>query len=376
MQENLEIWKKAKRIVVKVGSSLVTNEGKGVDIEAINKWVDQVVYLQSQGKEVIWVSSGAITEGVVRLKLESRPTTIHELQACAAVGQMGLAQAYAESFKAKNSLCAQILLTHADLSNRERYLNARHTILALLKRGVVPVINENDTVITDEIKVGDNDTLAALTTNLVDADILVILTDQEGMYTADPRHHADAELIIRATAGAADLETMAGGAGTSFGKGGMLTKILAAKRASNSGASTIIVSGRTPDVLRKLSDGEALGTLLVSESEPLSARRQWMADHLQTKGYCVVDDGAVRALKQGKSLLPVGIKEIKGEFLKGEVIACYDLKGNEIARGISNYSSEMARQLKGLHSDEFVEKIGYIERKELIHHDNMVVVAK
>ncbi len=284
MKENKEIWEKAKRIVVKIGSSLVTNEGKGVDQEAINRWVSQFRHLQEQGKEVILVSSGAIAEGVVRLGFEKRPTEIHELQACAAVGQMGLAYAYEKCFAAHDLVAAQLLLTHADLANRERYLNARHTLLALLKLKAVPIINENDTVITDEIKVGDNDTLGALTTNLVDADILVILTDQEGMFTADPRNDPNAELISRAAAGSADLESMAGGAGSSIGKGGMLTKILAAKRAARSGASTVIVSGRIPDVLVRLSEGESLGTLLVSESEPLSARRQWMADHLQLKG--------------------------------------------------------------------------------------------
>ncbi len=376
MKENLEIWHKAKRIVIKIGSTLVTNEGKGVDLEAIDKWIEQFWYLQKSGKEVILVSSGAIAEGVVKLKMPARPTSIHELQACAAVGQMSLAEAYSKSFEKHGSLCAQILLTHADLANRERYLNARHTMLTLLKLKVVPIINENDTVITDEIKVGDNDTLGALATNLVDADILVILTDQEGMFTADPRYNPDAELITRAAAGAAGLETMAGGAGSSIGKGGMLTKILAAKRAANSGASTVIVSGRTPDVLIRLANGESLGTLLVSEKEPLSARKQWMADHLQTKGHCVIDDGACAALRRGKSLLPIGIKAVEGDFLKGEVIACYDLNGNEVAIGLSNYSSEMARRLIGLHSEEFIKKIGYLDRKELIHHDNMVVVAK
>ena len=286
MKENKEIWDKAKRIVVKIGSSLVTNEGKGVDEEAINRWITQFRHLQAQGKEIILVSSGAIAEGVVRLGFEKRPSEIHELQACAAVGQMGLAHAYEKCFASHGLIAAQLLLTHADLANRERYLNARHTLLALLKLKTVPIINENDTVITDEIKVGDNDTLGALTTNLVDADILVILT------------------------------TMAGGAGSSIGKGGMLTKILAAKRAARSGASTVIVSGRIPDVLVRLSEGEALGTLLVSESEPLSARRQWMADHLQLKGYCVIDAGAVEAIRKGKSLLPIGVKSVQGEFLK------------------------------------------------------------
>lgn len=374
MKENKEIWEKAKRIVVKIGSSLVTNEGKGVDLDAINRWVSQFRHLQEQGKEVILVSSGAIAEGVVRLGFEKRPTEIHELQACAAVGQMGLAHAYEKCFAAHDLVAAQLLLTHADLANRERYLNARHTLLALLKLKAVPIINENDTVITDEIKVGDNDTLGALTTNLVDADILVILTDQEGMFTADPRNDPNAELISRAAAGSADLESMAGGAGSSIGKGGMLTKILAAKRAARSGASTVIVSGRIPDVLVRLSEGESLGTLLVSESEPLSARRQWMADHLQLKGYCVIDEGAVQAIRKGKSLLPIGVKSVQGEFLRGEVISCFDQEGKEVARGLSNFSAETARKLKGKHSTEIEETVGYIERQELIHHDNMIVI--
>lgn len=374
MSENNDIWSKAKRIVVKIGSSLVTDEGRGVDSEAINRWVTQFRYLQKLDKEVILVSSGAIAEGVVRLGFVKRPTEIHELQACAAVGQMGLAHAYEEAFASHGLTCGQLLLTHADFANRERYLNARHTLLSLLKLKAVPIINENDTVITDEIKVGDNDTLGALTTNLVDADILVILTDQEGMFTADPRNDPNAELISRAAAGSADLEAMAGGAGSSIGKGGMLTKILAAKRATKSGASTVIVSGRIPDVLIRLADGESLGTLLVAESEPISARKQWMSDHLQLKGYCVIDEGAKEAIKKGKSLLPVGVKAIHGEFLRGEVISCFDSEGKEVARGLSNYTSEMARRLTGKHREEIKEIIGYEERQELIHHDNMVVL--
>lgn len=374
MSENKDIWTKAKRIVVKIGSSLVTDEGRGVDSEAISRWVTQFRYLQKLGKEVILVSSGAIAEGVVRLGFAKRPTEIHELQACAAVGQMGLAHAYEKAFASHGLICGQLLLTHADFANRERYLNARHTLLSLLKLKTVPIINENDTVITDEIKVGDNDTLGALTTNLVDADILIILTDQEGMFTADPRNDPNAELISRAVAGSADLEAMAGGAGSSIGKGGMLTKILAAKRATKSGASTVIVSGRIPDVLVRLADGESLGTLLVAESEPISARKQWMSDHLQLKGYCVIDEGAKEAIKKGKSLLPVGVKAIHGEFLRGEVISCFDARGKEVARGLSNYTSEMARRLSGKHREEIKDIVGYEERQELIHHDNMVVL--
>lgn len=373
MQENKKIWAEAKRIVVKVGSSLVTKEGKGVDQEAIALWARQVAEIKKRGIDVVWVSSGAVAEGVARLGWAKRPKKIHEQQAAAAVGQMGIIEAYEKTFKACGMQTAQILLTHADLANRERYLNARQTLLTLLDFNVVPIINENDTVITSEIKVGDNDTLGSLVTNLIDADILIILTDQIGLFTADPRSNPEAELVKVGLAGDPKYEAMAGGAGSDIGKGGMHTKVLAARRASQSGASTIIASGREKDVLVRLADGQSIGTLLYSDRKKMSARNQWIADHLQLKGHCVIDDGAIAAVKAGKSLLPVGVKAVEGEFLRGEVIACVDSEGKEICRGLINYGSDDARRIMGLHSDEIFEELGYLEQRELIHQDNMVV---
>lgn len=374
--KNQKVWNEVKRVVVKVGSSLVTNEGHGLDRAAIERWTAQIAALQSMGKQVILVSSGAVAEGLVRLGWSKRPSRMHELQAAAAVGQMGLVEAYEKSFEGYGIKTAQVLLTHADLADRERYLNARLTLITLLNLGVVPIINENDTVVTNEIKVGDNDTLGALVTNLVDADVLVILTDQLGLFTADPRSNPDAEFVSCAKAGDEALEKMAGGAGSSIGKGGMLTKILAAKRACTSGASTVIASGREENVLVRLAQAESIGTLLVAEKPRLSAWRQWMADHLQFKGSCVIDDGAAEAIRHGKSLLPVGVKSVEGDFLRGEIIACIDEAGNEVARGVTNYSSEEARRIMGLHTEEIVQELGYMEQRELIHQDNMVAAKR
>ncbi len=373
MEESKKVWSEAKRIVVKVGTSLVTKEGKGVDQEIIGIWAKQVAELKKRGIDVVWVSSGAVAEGVARLGWAKRPKKVHEQQAAAAVGQMGIIQAYEKNFMACGIQTAQILLTHADLANRERYLNARQTLLTLLDLNVVPIINENDTVITSEIKVGDNDTLGSLVTNLIDADILIILTDQIGLFTADPRSNLDAQLVKVGMAGDPKYESMAGGAASELSKGGMLTKVLAAKRASQSGASTIIVSGREKNVLTRLADGESIGTLLYSDRKKMSARNQWIADHLQLKGYCTIDDGAVAAVKAGKSLLPVGVKSVEGDFLRGEVIACLNKEGKEICRGLVNYGSDDARRIMGLHSDEIFEELGYMEQRELIHQDNMVV---
>lgn len=375
-KENQRVWSDAKRVVVKVGSSLVTNEGHGVDREAIRRWSDQIAQLQQKGKEVVLVSSGAVAEGMARLGWTKRPKKVHELQAAAAVGQMGIVEAYEKSFEAHNIKTAQILLTHEDLADRERYLNARQTMQTLLSLGVVPIINENDTVVTSEIKVGDNDTLGALVTNLIEADVLVILTDQIGLFSADPRSNPDAYLIETGKAGDPQYEAMAGGAGSSIGKGGMLTKILAAKRASRSGASTVIASGKVDNVLVKLADGESIGTLLYTHDRPMSARRQWMTDHLQLKGRIVIDDGACSAVRSGKSLLPVGVKKVEGEFLRGEVVSCVDLNGEEVCRGLINYNSEDAKRILGLHSDEILDELGYLEQRELIHQDNMVVREK
>jgi glutamate 5-kinase len=365
----------AKRLIIKVGSSLVTNDGKGLDRVAIEKWAAQIAELRKLGKEVVLVSSGAIAEGRQRLGFEKRPTGIHELQACAAVGQMGLAQIYETSFRTHGLGTAQILLTHADLADRERYLNARSTLVTLLGFGIVPVINENDTVVTDEIKFGDNDTLGALVANLIEADALIILTDQKGLYTADPRKDPNARFVHEARAGDPALEAMAGGAGSSLGSGGMLTKILAAKRGASSGTHTVIAWGREDNVLVRLAQGEAIGTQLVSQMAPLAARKQWMADHLQTAGQIVLDAGAVQKLtSEGKSLLPIGVLEVKGEFGRGAVITCFNEAGVAIARGLSNYTSTDARRIKRHASSEILAILGFVVEPELIHRDNLVLL--
>jgi glutamate 5-kinase len=365
----------AQRVVVKVGSSLVTNEGRGLDREAIDQWGAQIAALRAMGKQVVMVSSGAIAEGMKRLGWARRPSDMHELQAAAAVGQMGLAQVYESCFAAHGLQTAQILLTHEDLADRKRYLNARSTLLALLDLQVVPIINENDTVVTDEIKFGDNDTLGALVANLIDADCLVILTDQKGLYTADPRKDAQAKFLSQVQAGDVSLETMAGGAGSSLGKGGMITKVLAAKRAASSGAHTIVAWGREPQVLQRLAQGESIGTTFVAATARIAARKQWLADHLQLRGRVVLDGGAVRALvEDGKSLLPIGVSEVVGEFERGEVIGCVDATGREIARGLVNYSSADARKITRKPSSEIEAILGYIESPELIHRSNLVII--
>ncbi|MDP1656980.1 MAG: glutamate 5-kinase [Hylemonella sp.] len=368
------VMRDARRIVVKVGSSLVTNEGRGLDQVAIGEWCRQLSVLVREGREVIMVSSGAIAEGMKRLGWSSRPHEIHELQAAAAVGQMGLAQMYETRLREHDLGSAQVLLTHADLADRERYLNARSTLLTLLKLGVVPVINENDTVVNDEIKFGDNDTLGALVANLVEADALVILTDQKGLYTADPRKNPAAQFVHEAQAGDPALEAMAGGAGSSIGRGGMITKILAAKRAAGSGASTVIAWGREPDALLRLAQGEAIGTLLVAQTQKNQARKQWMVDHLQLRGAVVVDAGAAaKLLEEGKSLLPIGMTAVEGDFSRGDVIAVRDERGAEIARGLANYASSEARLLCRKPSSEFEKLLGYTAEPEMMHRDNLVL---
>ena len=364
----------AQRIVVKVGSSLVTNEGRGLDEVAIGEWCRQLAALARDGREVVMVSSGAIAEGMKRLGWNTRPREVHELQAAAAVGQMGLAQMYETKLRENGMGSAQVLLTHADLADRERYLNARSTLLTLLKLRVLPVINENDTVVNDEIKFGDNDTLGALVANLVEADALIILTDQKGLYTADPRTDPSATFVNEARAGDPTLEVMAGGAGSSIGRGGMITKILAAKRAAGSGASTVIAWGREPGVLIRLSQGEAIGTLLTARTQKQQARKQWMADHLQLRGSVSVDDGASRKLLQeGKSLLPIGMTSVSGDFARGDVIAVRDSSGQEIARGLANYASAEARLLCRKPSSEFEALLGYAAEPEMVHRDNLVL---
>ena len=371
---NTTLLKDAKRIVVKVGSSLVTNEGRGLDEQAIGEWCRQMGALVRDGREVIMVSSGAIAEGMKRLGWTTRPNELHELQAAAAVGQMGLAQMYETKLRENGLGSAQVLLTHADLADRERYLNARSTLLTLLTHGVLPVINENDTVVNDEIKFGDNDTLGALVANLVEADALIILTDQKGLYTADPRRDPAATFVHEARAGDAKLEEMAGGAGSSIGKGGMITKILAAKRAAGSGASTVIAWGREPDALLRLAKGEAIGTLLVAPTHKQQARKQWMADHLQLRGSVTIDEGAVLKLRdEGKSLLPIGMSGVEGDFSRGEVIAIADEHGQEVARGLANYASAEARLLCRKPSSDIEALLGYIAEPEMVHRDNLVL---
>ncbi len=377
-----EVLRQARRVVVKVGSSLVTNEGRGLDEAAIGEWCRQVALLEhgdaAQGlmgkREVILVSSGAIAEGMKRLGWSKRPREVAELQAAAAVGQMGLAQMYETKLREHGLRSAQVLLTHADLADRERYLNARSTLLTLLEYQVLPVINENDTVVTDEIKVGDNDTLGALVANLVEADLLVILTDQRGLYSADPRGDPAAEFVHQACAGDPALERMAGGAGSAIGKGGMLTKILAAKRAAGSGASTVIAWGREPDALVRLARGERIGTLLVAPTQKTQARKQWIRDHLQLRGALVVDDGAAAKLRrEGKSLLPIGMIQVEGVFSRGDVIAIRDAAGVELARGLANYSSAEARLLCRKPSSAIESLLGYSAGPEVVHRDNLVL---
>ena len=368
------VLRDARRIVVKVGSSLVTNEGRGLDEQAIGEWCRQLSALVRDGREVIMVSSGAIAEGMKRLGWTTRPQELHELQAAAAVGQMGLAHMYETKLRENGLGSAQVLLTHADLADRERYLNARSTLLTLLTHGVLPVINENDTVVNDEIKFGDNDTLGALVANLVEADALIILTDQKGLYTADPRRDPAATFVHEARAGDAKLEDMAGGAGSSIGKGGMITKILAAKRAAGSGASTVIAWGREPDALVRLTQGEAIGTLLVAQTQKQQARKQWMADHLQLRGSVTIDDGAVSKLKSdGSSLLPIGMTGVDGDFSRGEVIAILDNQGQEVARGLANYAAAEARLLCRKPSSQMSELLGYASEPEMVHRDNLVL---
>jgi glutamate 5-kinase len=366
--------KSAQRLVVKVGSSLVTNEGRGLDAEAISRWGAQIAQLRGQGKDIVMVSSGAIAEGMKRLGWSKRPTAIHELQAAAAVGQMGLAQVYERAFREHGLATAQVLLTHEDLADRKRYLNARSTLMTLLAHKVVPIINENDTVVTDEIKVGDNDTLGALVANLIDADVLIILTDQEGLYTADPRRDPQARFLSAVVAGDPALESMAGGAGSSIGKGGMITKVLAAKRAASRGAHTIVASGHQDRVLERLAAGEVFGTQFIAQTQPLAARKQWLQDQLQLKGAITLDAGAVAALKKGgKSLLAIGVASVRGEFQRCEVVSILDPQGSEIARGLCNYASGEARMIMGRPSVEIEGILGFVEEAELIHRDNMVL---
>lgn len=370
-----EAIQKAERLVVKVGSALLTNHGAGIDSGAIDQWVDQIAHLLDQNKQIVIVSSGAIAEGLVRLGLESRPQSIHMLQSAAAVGQMGLIQTYESSFRRYGRQTAQILLDHDDMANRERYLNARGVMQSLIKLGVVPVVNENDTVVTDEIRFGDNDRLAALVANLIDADALLILTDKDGLYNANPDTNPQASLIPKALASDSALDAIAGGSGSVLGRGGMKTKLQAARLAARSGCHTVIAGGHNPDILLRIAAGESDGTLLLADQAPLAARKQWLAGQLQVKGTLVLDDGASRVLRQqGRSLLAVGVTSIEGTFTRGELVSCVDSQGAEVSRGLVNYSSEEAQLIKGRATEDIVDILGYRDDEELIHRDNMVVI--
>lgn len=369
-----KIITESTRIVVKVGSALVTNDGSGLAHDFIAECARQIAVLQQSGRQVILVSSGAIAAGMQRLGWSKRPHAMHALQAAAAVGQMGLTQSYETVFAQHGLKSAQVLLTHDDLADRTRYLNARSTLNTLLELGVVPIINENDTVVTDEIKFGDNDTLGALVANLVEADVLIILTDQRGLFTADPRKDPLATLISEGDADNRDYEMIAGGAGSGLSKGGMFTKIKAAQRAARSGAHTLIVGGRESGALIRAANGEPIGTLLTANKTPLVARKQWLADHLRVAGAVIIDAGAVSALRNGKSLLPIGVRIIQGSFERGAVISCLDPEHQEVARGLTNYGSAEAAKISGRSTHEIEGLIGYIDESELIHRDNLVLV--
>ena len=364
----------ARRWVIKVGSSLLTDEGRGLDHAIIGRWAEQIAALLAEGREVVLVSSGSIAEGIVRLGLDARPTRVHELQAAAAVGQSGLVRAWEGGFAPHGRLLAQILLTHDDLADRRRYLNARATLGALLGRGVLPIVNENDTVTTDEIRLGDNDTLGALVANLVEADVLVLLTDQAGLFERDPRKDPTAKLLERANASDPAVRALAGPSGTALGSGGMGTKVLAAERAAESGTTTVIADGREPDVIGRLARGEALGTMLTSERRPTDARKRWLGGQLRVRGRLVLDEGACRVLRErGSSLLAVGVTGCEGEFGRGELVECTDGAGTEIARGLVNYGAADVRRVLGQPSERFTSLLGYASEPELVHRDNLIV---
>ncbi|WP_235035761.1 glutamate 5-kinase [Zhongshania aliphaticivorans] len=376
MSESRRRLTACKRVVVKIGSALLTNDGRGLNAEGLDAWVAQLAALRAAGREVVLVSSGAVAEGMTRLGWRERPDDLHKLQAAAAVGQMGLVQAYEARFRLHGLQTAQILLGHDDISARDRYLNARSTLLTLLDLGVVPIVNENDTVVTDEIRFGDNDTLAALVANLIDADALVILTDQRGLFEEDPRANPAAKLISEASVEDRALDVMVGGAAGSLGRGGMLTKLRAARLASRSGANTVIVGGREDRVLDRVFAAEDVGTLLLSKEPPITARKKWLAGQLRLRGSVVIDEGAVRVLtQQGRSLLPVGVVAVEGQFSRGDLVRCVDAHGCEVARGLINYCADDARRLQGVPSHKITELLGFAGEHELIHRDNLVVVA-
>ena len=366
---------KAKRVVVKIGSSLLTSGGLGLDKPAIAAWVEQMANISLKDNDVVLVSSGSVAEGISRLGLKKRPNTLHELQAAASVGQMGLVRTFEDNFQKYNIHSAQVLLTHEDLSNRQRYLNARSTLLTLLNFGVIPVINENDAVATEEIRFGDNDTLAALVANLIEADLLIILTDQAGLLDSDPGINPHAKLISTASVNDSLLDEVAGESHSGLGRGGMYTKVRAARLAARSGASTVIVSGSKKDVISHVISGKMLGTYLIPDMAPLAARKQWLAGQLQVKGSVVLDNGAVNSLRNaGKSLLAVGVKSVKGNFQRGDLVSCLSENGTEIARGLVNYGASDSKKISGKASTEFQALLGYADDPELIHRDNLVLI--
>ncbi|MCZ6804239.1 MAG: glutamate 5-kinase [Proteobacteria bacterium] len=374
MSDEREKLKNTRRWVVKIGSALLTANGCGLRHDLLDNWVSQIAALNERGIEIVIVSSGAVAEGVSRLGWKTRPHVVHELQAAAAVGQMGLIQAYEVCFQKQDKRTAQILLTHDDIANRARYLNARTSLNTLLKLGVVPIVNENDTVATDEIRFGDNDTLAGLVANLIDAELLVLLTDQKGLYTADPREDNAADFIEQAEACDKSLERYAGEGG-SLGRGGMRTKLNAAVIAAKSGTQTVIASGNEESILLRVADGDSVGTLLTTSEETVQARKRWLANQTYLQGTVTLDDGAVIALmKNGKSLLPVGIKSVNGEFKRGEIISCVDQAGNEIARGLTNYDSAQTKLIIGKSSKEIRALLGHFDEDELIHRDNLILI--
>lgn len=365
-----------KRWVIKIGSALLTRVGEGLDLDRVNWLSGEIAKLRLQGKEVVLVTSGSVAAGMQQLGWDKRPHALHLLQSAASVGQMGLIQAYASACKQHDIHTAQILLTHADLSDRSRYLNARSTLSSLLDLNVLPVVNENDTIATEEIRFGDNDTLAAMTANLVEADVLVILTDQDGLFEADPRQNPAAQLITASAANNTELDAMAGESKGALGRGGMATKLLAARRAARSGATTVILSGKQSDNLQKLSQGKTIGTLLWADSEPMTARQQWLVGHLTPKGTITLDQGAVNVVQQqGKSVLVVGVKSVEGQFSRGELVVCHNLSGEEIARGLVNYNADESRKIMGKSSNEIESVLGYVDEPELIHRDNLVVTV-
>ncbi|MCF1184058.1 glutamate 5-kinase [Marichromatium gracile] len=364
-----------RRWVVKIGSTLLTRDGRGVGRDLLEPWVAQMAARHGAGAEVVLVSSGAVAEGMARMGWRERPGALHELQAAAAIGQMGLVRAYEDCFRDHDRHTAQVLLTRDDLSNRVRYLNARSTLRTLIRHGVVPVINENDTVANDELRFGDNDTLAALVANLIEADLLVLLTDQDGIFDQDPRNNPEARLITETWVDDPMLDQVAGGSGSGLGTGGMVTKVRAARLAARSGTPTVIAPGRGERVLERIGAGESIGTLLIPFQGPQAARKQWIAGQLQVRGRLVLDAGAVRALReQGTSLLAVGVRAVHGAFERGEVVACVDEQGREVARGLVNYDAEATRRIQGRSSHHFAEILGYVDDDELIHRDNLVLL--